>query len=113
MTLTISLPAEVQIKLEKRANAVQWSVEKMATHLLDEALEYPFPTLEEIVARARRLPPTLTLPGKVDIQAWREALHNPENAPVFDEEAWTAQWNAVDEEMRALTKANAIAEGLG
>lgn len=112
MTLTISLPVEVQDKLERRANAIHWSVEKMATHLLDDVLDDPSPTLEEVVARIKNLPPTLILPDKVDIQAWREALTDPPDAPDFDEELWTRQWAAVEDEMRAITKANAIAEGL-
>ncbi|MBI3958998.1 MAG: hypothetical protein HY328_09325 [Chloroflexi bacterium] len=112
MTLTILLPDETQVKLEKRAKAIKWSVEKMAAHLLDDVLDDPTPTLEEVVARTKNLPPTLILPDKVDIRAWREALSDPPDAPDFDEEVWTRQWAAVEEEMRAITKANAIAEGL-
>lgn len=112
MTLTISLPIEAQEKLEKRAKAVKWSVEEMATHLLDDVLDDPTPTIEEVLARIKSLPPTLTLPDQVDIHAWQEALRNPPDAPDFDEEVWNKQWAAVEEEMRAITKANAIAEGM-
>lgn len=112
MTLTISLPDAVQAKLERRAKAIDWPVEKMATHLLDDVLDDPSLTLEEVVVRAKNLPPTLTLPDKVDIPAWREALTDPPDAPDFDEELWRKQWAAVEEEMRAITRANAIAEGM-
>ena len=79
MTLTISLPAEVQTKLEKRANAVQWSVEKMATHLLDEA---PVPTVvmavEEAAAQAH-LPPR---------KVWRNVARLAQSLSVHRRALW-------------------------
>lgn len=112
MTLTISLPAEVQVKLEKRANAIQWSVEKMATHLLDEALDDSLPSLEDVIKRIRSLPPGLVIEPTSGISL-AEALRNAPEDPEFDEAEWTVQWQAVEAEMKAITRANDIAEGHG
>lgn len=112
MTLTISLPDAVQAKLEKRASAVQWSVEKMATHLLDEALDDSLPTLEEVVEKIRSLPPGPVIEPTSDMSL-AEALRNAPEDPDFDEAEWTVQWQTVEAEMKAITRANDIAEGRG
>ena len=116
MTLTISLPAEVQVKLEKRANAVKWSVEKMATHLLDEALSVTDArpselTPEDVVARILSLPPK---PQNIRAAVGSLAGALRESRPdySFDLEEWTQDWAAVEAEMKAIERADAIAEGL-
>jgi len=110
MALTILLPDEIQVKLEKRAKAIKWSVEKMATHLLDEALDYSFPTPEEVVERILSLPPGPVIKPTSDISL-AEALRNAPEDPDFDLAEWTAQWQAVEAEMKAITRANDVAEG--
>ena len=41
-----------------------------------------------------------------------EVRHLPED-PEFELETWRRQWSAVEAEMRALTRANDLAEGRG
>lgn len=97
MTLTISLPDAVQAKLEKRAKAIDWSVEKMAAHLLDEALSsIPAPgqdemTPESVVARILSSPPK---PQNVRaaIGSLSEALRESKSDYNFDLEEWTQEW---------------------
>jgi len=40
-----------------------------------------------------------------------EALRNAPEDPDFDLAEWTAQWQAVEAEMKAITRANDVAEG--
>jgi hypothetical protein len=117
MTLTISLPDEVQVKLEKRANAVKWSVEKMATHLLDEALSSidgkpgeTELTPEDVVARILTLPPK---PQNIRpaVGSLSDALRESKPDYSFDLEEWKRNWAAVEAEMKATEEGNAVAEG--
>lgn len=109
MTLTISLPAEVQVKLKKRADAFKWSEEQMASHLLDTVLNASLPSLDEIIERVRNLPPSLENRSTSSISL-AEALRNAPEDPDFDLAEWTAQWQAVEAEMRAIERADAIAD---
>jgi len=110
MTLTISLTDVVQAKLEKRAKAIDWSVEKMATHLLDEALEDSFPALEEVVERIRNLPPGPVIEPTSRISLAQALRAAPED-PDFDLSVWQVQWQAAETEIAAMTQANDISEG--
>ena len=42
-----------------------------------------------------------------------EALQNAPEDPDFDLETWTRQWNALEAEMKAIDRADDIAEGRG
>lgn len=117
MTLTISLPAEVQIKLEKRAKEVHWSVEKMATHLLNEALSLTARpskdelTPEDVVARILSLPPK---PQNVraSVGSLSDALRESKPDYTFDLEKWTEDWAAIEAEMKAIEQADRLADGM-
>ncbi len=118
MTLTILLPDETQVKLEKRAKAIKWSVEKMAAHLLDEALSVTNASLgvneltpEDVVARILSLPPK---PQNIraSVGSLSDALRESKPDYSFDLEGWTQDWAAVEAEMKAIEWADAIAERL-
>lgn len=117
MTLTISLPIEVQEKLEKRAKAVKWSVEQMATHLLDEALSITVRpskeelTPEDVVARILSFPPK---PQNVraSVGSLSDALRESKPDYTFDLKKWTEEWAVVEAEMKAIEQADRLADGL-
>ena len=109
MTLTISLPMEVQEKLKKRADAFQWSEEQMANHLLTQVLDASLPSFEEIVERVQSLPSGLVSRPDSNISL-AEALRNAPEDPDFNLAEWTAQWQAVEAEMKAIERADAIAD---
>ncbi|MFZ1753568.1 MAG: hypothetical protein WAU10_07500 [Caldilineaceae bacterium] len=115
MTLTISLPIEVQEKLEKRAKAVKWSVEEMATHLLNEALSVtPKPgqdelTPEDVIARILASPakPQNVRPA---VGSLSEALREGRTDYTFDLDEWTKEWAIVEAEMKAIEQADMLAD---
>ncbi len=116
MILTISLPGDVQEKLEKRAEAVKWSVEEMATHLLDEALSITARpskdelTPEDVVARILSLPPK---PQNVraSVGSLSDALRESKPDYTFDLDEWRQEWAAVEAEMKAIEQADRLADG--
>lgn len=109
MTLTISLSAETQIKLKKRADAFKWSEEQMASHLIDTVLDTSLPSLEEIIERVQSLPSSLVSGPDSNISL-ADALRTAPEDPDFDLAEWTAQWQAVEAEMKAIERADAIAD---
>ena len=53
-------------------------------------------------------PPATFVPGSL-----AEALQNAPHDPDFDLETWTRQWDAIEAEMKAIDRADDIAEGRG
>lgn len=123
MEITLTLPDVLATKLQTEARAQRRSTEEVAVELLDQALDaeseppdYIPPTLEEVVARIRATPPNpqmVRLPnGSLgEYLAASIAAEDP-NEP-FDEAEWNRQWAAVEAEMKAITRANDLAEGRG
>jgi len=117
MTLTISLPDEVQAKLEERAKVVKWSVEEMAIHLLDKALSptsRPGPLElkpEDVVQRILSSPPK---PQNIRpaIGSLSHALREGKSEYELNLEEWQKEWAVVEAEMRAIEKADSIADDL-
>ncbi len=111
MALMIQLSESVAENLREAAERQQLKPEDLAAQLIENALDaYYFPTLEEVVAQIKALP---YKPENVrePIGSLREHLaSDPEDAE-FDLEAWTQEWARVEEEMKAITRANDIAEG--
>ena len=115
MTLTISLPDAVQAKLAKRAKAVDWPVEKMAAHLLDEALstivapDQDEMTPASVVARILSSPPK---PQNVRhaVGSHSEALRERNADYAFDLDEWTKEWATVEAEMKAIEQADMLAD---
>lgn len=122
MSITITLPDMLAAKLETEAMARNQSAEEVAVELLDHALaaepeeteHFPL-TLEEVVAKIRSLPldpslirqPMGSLEEYLEKSLAKEAEENVE----FDQEAWQRDWNAFEVELKAVSRANDIAEG--
>ena len=126
MEITLSLPDVLAAKLQTKAQLQRRSAEEVAVKLLDHALdaepeppEYIPPTLEEVVARIRATPPNPAnqFDERAMMQGFGEYLQasiaaEDPNEP-FDEAEWNRQWAAVEAEMKAVTRANDLAEGRG
>ena len=113
MPMTITLDDELVAGLENKAKKQQLSVTQFALNILTEALEEAESVLpREAVAKiqaTRPEPAQIRLPTANLADALRAALHEPH----FDLENWNRQWSAVEAELKALTRANAAAEGCG
>ena len=111
MTIMISVPTTLEDNLREAAHRQRVSPEQMAVQILEDALaDDALPTLEGVVASIKALPrrPENIRPA---IGSLRDLLAaDPEDAE-FDLEAWQHEWAKVEEEMRAITLANDIAEG--
>ena len=123
MEITLRLPDVLAAKLASAAQAQRRSTEEVAVELLDQALDaeaessdYLPPTLEEVVARIRATPPNpeMVRPPSGSLGEYLAASIAAEdpNEP-FDEAEWNRQWAAVEAEMKAITRANDLAEGRG
>jgi hypothetical protein len=115
MTITITLPDELARDLQYRAEEKKISLDTLVVDLLNSALADEFeayPTLEEVVARIKATPPN---PASIRqaTGSLAEALQNAPEDPDFNLEIWTQQWDAVEAEIKAITRANDIAEGRG
>jgi len=114
MAVTITLPDELEARLQHRAKGLRLSLENLALEILGRALgtdEYS-PTPEEVVAKIRATPPN---PHSIRVAdaSLAEALRNAPKDPDFELATWNREWAEVDAEMKAATRINAIAEGRG
>lgn len=130
MEITITLPDFLAAKLQTKAQIRRRPAEEVAVELIDEALGVepneiePFPltlplplSLNEVVARIKSLPPNPA--NQFDWEAKRKGLTEYLASSIaakdpnekFDEEEWQRNWDAVEAEMKAVTRANDIAEG--
>ena len=113
MAITITLEDDLVVGLANRAKKQQLSVEQFAINLLTEALvESESVTPREVVSRIRATAPNPSqirpaTPNLADV-----LLAEPGD-PCFDVENWNRQWSHVEAEMKAITRANDIAEGRG
>jgi hypothetical protein len=124
MAITITLPDVLAAKLETEAQARNRPAEEIAVELLDQALaaepneaeHFPL-TLEEVVAKIRSLPPNPNAyrppTGSLADYLEKSLAAETEDDEEFDLEAWEREWDAVEREMKAITRANDIAEGRG
>jgi hypothetical protein len=111
MTITIELPITVEESLREAAAFQRMSPEDLAARILEDAFQPEvFQTLEQVIERAKRLPrdPQNIRPATASL---KELLENAPVDPNFDLERWRREWEKVEEEMKAISHANAIAEG--
>ncbi len=111
MALMIQLSESVAENLREAAERQQLKPEDLAVQLIENALDaYYFPTLEEVVAQIRGLP---FKPENIReaTGSLRDHLASDPEDVEFDLEAWSQEWARVEEEMRAITRANDISEG--
>ncbi|HEX9732734.1 MAG TPA: hypothetical protein VGG06_12195 [Thermoanaerobaculia bacterium] len=111
MSLTITLPRTLETELQSAADARDWSVEQLALYILAHALEANrTPSPEEVVAEIRAAPASA---APVSSGSLAEALQNASEDPDFELETWRHEWFRVEAEMKALSRANDVAEGRG
>lgn len=112
MSLTITIPDDLAEHLQDKAQAQNRSVDEMILSLLEESLsEETFPTPEEVVAKIKA-----TLPNPNCLRSASGSLAQYLSMPVtpdsnFDLEEWQRQWNVIETEMKAVDRANDLAEG--
>lgn len=101
MSVTITLPPELETQLQRKAQAQNRLVEELALDLLTEALEVEedFPTPEQVVARIQATPPNphSIRPASGSLA---EALRDAPNDPNFDLVLWEREWAAVEAEIQ-------------
>lgn len=112
MSLTITLPDEIATKLQAHAEIQQKSVDDIVVNILGSALDDAASSgaLEAVVLRIQSHPsdPSHIHPATQDLG---ELLKDVEREEPLDVAAWQSDWSKVEEEMKAITRANDIVEG--
>jgi len=113
MPTTIPLPDDIAQRLQSRAALRGVSLDEFVTDLLTDLLETEpddSPTLDPVIAeiKATRPDPAGFHPATQSLA--EQLAHSPDD-PSFDARAWNRQWTAVEAEMKAVTRANDLAEG--
>ncbi len=112
MGITITLPDNIAVRLQRKADAQHLSVKEVALDILETVLEAEsaFPTPETVVSKIKATPPNpqSIRPPRGSLA---DALRNAPDDPDFDLARWNQEWTAVAVEMKAMTRANDIAEG--
>jgi hypothetical protein len=111
MAITITLDDDLVARLENKAKNQQLSVAQFAIGILKEAAdESEFETLQEVVARIQATPPNPSSIRPATGNLAELLIASPDD-PCFDLESWNRQWSDVEAELRAITRANDVAEG--
>jgi plasmid stability protein len=112
MTVDITLPQDLATLLQERAEAENRTLEEEALYLLRTALANgeAEPTPEQVVARIQATPakPANMRPAQGSLA---EALRSGMEDQAFDLAEWNQAWQSVENEMRAITRADDAAEG--
>ncbi len=111
MSVTITLPRNLEAELKSAAQARKSSIEELVLALLGNALKTILaPLPEDVVAEIRAAgPATAPLANGSLAEALRSAPEDPD----FELETWRREWSAVEAEMTAVSRANDLAEGRG
>lgn len=112
MPTTITLPDDMAKRLEARASARRMELDELVTGLLSDVLEREedYPTLDRVIAEIKEAHPNLDTFHPAT-QSLADKLANSPEDPDFDLAAWNRQWAEVAAEMKAVTRANDLAEG--
>ena len=113
MANTITLNDDLVVGLANKAKKQQLSVEQLAIRILTEAVAEPESvTPLEAVTRIQATAPN---PSQIRLATadLADALRAAPSDPCFDLEGWNRQWSAVEAELKAITRANDVAEGRG
>ena len=112
MSTTITLPDDVARKLQARAGARKVSLDDLIAKLLNDMLEREEagPTLDQVIVNIKmtRPDPAAFHPAT---ESLAEKLANSPVDPSFDAQAWNREWAGVEAEMKAITRADDLAEG--
>lgn len=113
MPVTITLTDPLAEQLSVRAKKQDLQVEEFVFNILNNALILTNRDVlnpEEVVAKIKATTPDLkNIHPATD--SLLEALRNAPDYPEFDLESWEKEWADVEREMKAVTRANDIAEG--
>lgn len=112
MTILVSLPTSIEDSLRRAARMQSISPEHLAAQILEDAFtDEGFETPEQVIERIKRLPPD---PSNIRLAtvSLKELLENSPVDPDFDVAEWQRQWNLIEQEMKAVSRANREAEGL-
>ncbi len=125
---TITLPEQIAVQLQRRATDERLSVEALAIAYITHGLTRPAPSsvsastteltndpeLLALVARITALPPNPAsiIPAKGDLAEVLRTLEAVDD-PAYDLAVEIAALDAAELELRALDRANDIAEGRG
>jgi len=110
MAITITLDDDLVAALETRAKKHQLSVEQFAISILTEAVDqYESITPREAVTRIQATAPnpSQVRPASANLA---DVLNAAPGDPCFDQESWKRQWSIAEAELKAITRANDIAE---
>jgi hypothetical protein len=116
MSVTITIPDDLAGRLRNEARAQNRSVDELAAALLSGSLAETDAELEELIARIKATPPypAAIRPATGSLaEALAAGLAAESGDEGFDPEEWQRRWAAVEQEMKAVTRANDIAEGRG
>jgi hypothetical protein len=111
MSTTITLPDDVVRKLEARATVRKMSLDDLIAKLLNDMLERDdaSPALDQVIAEIKmtRPNPAIFHPAT---QSLADKLANSPVDPAFAQ-GWNREWEQIEAEMKAITRANNVAEG--
>lgn len=113
MVMQISLSDDVAEYVQSGAEAQGISPDRFVSDIVSRAIKADQAlSLEKLVAQIQDMPPNpaSVRPAQGPLL---EALRAGPNDPDFDQEAWEREWANVEAEMKAITRANDIAEGRG
>jgi hypothetical protein len=112
MSITITLPDEIEVQLQRAAESQCRSLEEVALDILANAAGAgsAAATPEDIVAKIRSTAPNPKCVVAAT-ESLAEALRNAPHVADFNLGAWEHEWAAVESEIRATTRVNDIAEG--
>ncbi len=110
MSVTITLPQTLEAELESAAEARNSSIEELALAILGHVMANRAPSPEDVADEIRAAPSAKAHPASGSLA---EALRDAPEDHDFDLEVWRREWSAVETEMKALSRANALAEGRG
>ena len=113
MAISITLDDELVGRLENKAKKLQLSVEQFAISILTEAVKEP----ESVTPREAVTRIQVTAPNPAQVRPatanLADVLRAAPGDPCFDLESWNRQWSVVEAELKAITRANDVAEGRG
>jgi len=113
--VTIALPDGLTKRLQVEADNRQLSLDELAIDVLANALDIKqeiYPSVEQVIAEIKAMEPNLT-GFHPATQSLADLLSHAPDDPNFDLEEWNREWKIAEAEIKAMTRANALAEGHG
>jgi hypothetical protein len=110
MLVTIALPDNLTQRLQIEADNRQLSLDELVVNVLVNALEQDNDSLDKVVGEIKTMGPN---PASFHpaTQSLADLLTNAPDDPSFDLEEWNREWAWAETEMKAITRANDLAEG--